>query len=197
MRTPLTVTGKDAGKELTAALKQKSLANIHTRIRAVLGVAGGRRIPEVAKVMSIEQRTIRNWVHRYNRFSLAGLHDHRGGKRKCRLSPAQQDALRHRIEAGPLPEDHVCSLRGEDIRRILRQQFTVVYSLPGVYYLLHHKLRMSYLKPRPLHHKADIAQQEAFKKTSLGSWRKFGGNIMVNDLKSGLRMKADSGSRVH
>jgi len=195
MRTPIHVTRKDGEKELAAALKDKSLANAHIRIRAVLAIAGGRRVPDIAKTLSVEQRTIRNWAYQYNRCGLEGLHDHRGGKRKCRLNAAQQEVLKRRIEAGPVPDDCVCSLRGLDIQRILFEQFGLHYSLSGVYYLLHNMLRMSYLKPRPLHHKADIAQQQAFKKTFTMCWSRSDKGIRVNVLTSGLKMKAGLGNK--
>jgi len=197
MRTPIHVTCKDGSKELAAALKDKSLANAHIRIRAVLAVTMGQRVADIATAFSIEQRTIRNWVYRYNLCGLAGLQDRRGGKRKCRLSTAQQDALKRRIEAGPLPDDGVCSLRGLDIQRILLQRFGVSYSLPGVYYLLHNKLGMSYLKPRPLHHKADVEGQEAFKKTSVRQWSKSDESTRPSVLRSGLKMKAGLGNKGH
>ena len=115
--------------------------------------------------MSVSERAVRNWVHRYNREGLAGLRDRRRG-RQCRLSETQLDEVRERIRAGPKPENGVCSLRGKDIRRILHQEFQVRYARSSVYYLLRHQLGMSYLKPRPLHRKADPKAQSAFKKTS-------------------------------
>ncbi|MFH0980618.1 MAG: winged helix-turn-helix domain-containing protein, partial [Planctomycetota bacterium] len=47
------------------------------------------------------------------------------------------------------PEDHVCTLRGVDLRRILREEFQTPYARSSVYYFLHRTLGMSYAKPRP------------------------------------------------
>jgi len=92
-----------------------------------------------------------------------GLRDQRKG-RQCRLCDSQLEKIRKRLGEGARPEDGVCSLRGRDIRRILEREFHVCYGQSGVYYLLHHQLGMSYLKPRPLHRKTDPKAQAAFKK---------------------------------
>ncbi|MHC4697241.1 MAG: helix-turn-helix domain-containing protein [Planctomycetota bacterium] len=129
-----------------------------------MAVARGHRVPAVARTLGVAERALRNWVHRYNERGLAGLADQRSG-RKPRLSAKQIDELRKRMRAVPREDDGVCSLRGCDIRRILREEFHVRYARSSVYYLLHHQPRMGYLKPRPLHRKTDPVAQETFKKT--------------------------------
>jgi transposase len=170
MRTPLTITRRNALGELNQALKRKHSIRTQLRIRAVLAVAKGWKVPKVAQALTLKERAIRNWIHQYNQCGLEGLRDHWQG-RAAGLSPPQQELLQRRIEAGPRPQDGVCALRGEDIRRILRDEFGLSYSLNGVYYILHQELGMSYLKPRPRHHQADSSAQEAFKKTFPRSWK--------------------------
>ena len=69
--------------------------------------------------------------------------------------------VRERLEAGPLPEDNVCTLRGVDVKRILATEFGVVRCLASIYHLLH-RLGYSYLRPRPRHRRADPAAQRQF-----------------------------------
>jgi transposase len=171
MRTPLTVTRVGAVKELAAALRREKRSVNQIRLRAVLSVARGHHVPTVSQSMSVAERAVRNWVHRYNRGGLVGLQDQRKG-RQCRLSASQLEKMRKRLRAGAQPEDGVCSLRGRDIQRILEQEFHVRYGRSSVYYLLHHQLGMSYLKPRPLHRKTDLEAQDTFKKTSEKSCKK-------------------------
>lgn len=194
MRTPLKVTRAGAVRRLAAALRrEKQLAN-QVRIRAVLAVARDHHVPAVAEALSVAERAVRNWVHRYNREGLVGLQDRRRG-RQCRLSEAQLDKVRERMRAGPKPEDGVCSLRANDIQRILQQEFHVRYARSSVYYLLHHQLGMSYLKPRPLHRKADQKAQAAFKKTSPNASRESNRRIRTGVSKSGSRTRADSANK--
>jgi len=104
-------------------------------------------------------------------------------------------ALADRIRAGPREPDRVCSLRGVDIQQLLRNEYNTAYSLDGVYYLLHHQLGMSYLKPRPLHRKSDPQAQEAFKKTSHSKSKTSRKSTPASGLKSGSRMRAGSGNK--
>jgi len=194
MRTPLKVRRAGAVKGLAAALRrERRLAN-QVGLRAVLAVARGHHVPAVAEAMSVAERAVRNWVHRYNREGLDGLRDRRRG-RQCRLSEAQLEKVRERIRAGPKPEDGICSLRANDIQRILQQEFQVRYARSSVYYLLHHQLGMSYLKPRPLHRKADPKAQAVFKKTSPNASRESNRPIRTGGSKSGSRTKADSANK--
>ena len=196
MRTPLTVTRVGAVKELAAALRREKRSVNQIRIRAVLSVTRGDHVPTVARSMSVAERAVRNWVHRYNRRGLVGLQDQRKG-RQCRLSASQLEKMRERLREGARPEDGVCSLRGRDIQRILEKEFHVRYCRSSVHYLLHHQLGMSYLKPRPLHRKTDPEAQAAFKKTSEKSCKKSGKRIRIDGSRSGSRTKAGSASKVH
>jgi transposase len=196
MRTPLTVTRSGAATELAAALRREKRSVNQIRIRAVLAVARGNHVPTVAQSMSVAERAVRNWVHKYNRSGVVGLQDQRRG-RQCRLSASQLEKMRKRLREGARPEDGVCSLRGCDIQRILEKEFHVRYGRSSVYYLLHHQLGMSYLKPRPLHRKTDPEAQSAFKKTSERSCKRSGKRIRTDGSRSGSRMKVGSASKVH
>ena len=194
MRTPLTVRRDGAVAELSAALRREKRSVNQVRLRGALAVARGHRVPAVAQTLGVAERAVRNWVHRYNQRGLAGLADRRTGRRP-RLSGKQIEQLRERIRAGPRPDDGVCSLRGCDIRRILREEFRARYARSSVYYLLHHQLRLSYLKPRPLHRKTDPVAQEDFKKTSRKGSKTSGKRTSTGGWKSGSRMKAASVSK--
>jgi len=76
--------------------------------------------------------------------------------------------LRHLIEAGAdFERDGVIEYRVKHIRALALRHFGADYSRSGMQGRLH-RMKLSYLKPRPIHPKADLAAQEAFKKTSPG-----------------------------
>jgi len=83
-----------------------------------------------------------------------------------------------RIAKGPSKQDGVSVLNGPAIKRLLEREFSVVYSLWGVYDLLH-RLGYSCLCPRPQHEKADPKAQEEFKKTSPKGWIKSNQNTQA------------------
>jgi transposase len=194
MRTPLRVERAGAVEELSAAMRAEKKAMNQLRQRAVLAVARGRHVPEVAQTLGVSVRAVRDWVHGYNQEGAAGLRDQRRGRR-CRLSDAQLESLADRIRAGPREPDGVCSLRGTDIQHILQKEYGTAYTLDGVYYLLHHQLEVSYLKPRPLHRKSDPGAQEAFKKSFRSKSRKSSRNTRASGSRSGSRMRAGSDNK--
>jgi transposase len=77
--------------------------------------------------------------------------------------PDQQVQLERRLEAGPCPEDGVCTLHAKQVQRILATELGIHRKLSSVYYLLH-RLGFKCLMPRPQHPRADPARQEQFKK---------------------------------
>jgi len=133
------------------------------RLRIVILAIGGYTAPAIAMSVGLSRRICQRWVARYNAEGLEGLEDRRGQEPEPTLTPKQEQQVCQRLEAGPRPEDQVCSLRGIDVQRILATEFGVQRSLPAVYHLLH-RLGYSYLRPRPRHRRADPQAQEEFKR---------------------------------
>ena len=157
------VAAHHSEQELERLASREKRADMAKRLRTVLLAKQGFTAPEVATCTGFSRRTVQDWVARYNDEGLSGLKTRAGRGRKGPLTADEAERLRRRIEAGPLPEDGVCVLRGLDVQRILQQEFGKVRSLDSVYRLLH-RLGFSCLIPRPRHPKADPVAQEEFKK---------------------------------
>ena len=69
------------------------------------------------------------------------------------------------LEAGPPPQEGLAAYNGPILREKIQERFGVLYSLAGVYALLH-RLGYNDLMPRPSHPGADPAAREAFLKKS-------------------------------
>lgn len=131
------------------------------RYRAVLLALDGAEAVAIAAALGRSRRSVQEWVYAYRD---GGIDDLRPGKspgRPTKLPREREAELRARLDAGPLPGDGVCTLRGRDVVRILQQEFGVTYSLDGAYDLLE-RLGYSCLTPRPLHEQADPQQVERF-----------------------------------
>ena len=77
--------------------------------------------------------------------------------------------MRSRASAlSPTPADGVCTLRGKDVQRIIRDEMGVEISLQSVYNALH-RMGYSCLAPRPRHEKQDLEAQRAFKEETAPS----------------------------
>lgn len=134
------------------------------RLRTILLARQGLTAPEVATCTGFRPRSVQHWVARYNRDGLGGLETKPGRGRKPPLTSEQAEQFKQRLEAGPSSKDGVCVLRGQDVQRILQQEFGQLRSLSAVYGLLH-RLGYSSLVPRPQHPQGDPAVQEEFKKS--------------------------------
>jgi transposase len=152
-------------QQLQQLADQEPRADLAKRLRTIALAKQGFTAPEIATCTGFSRRAAQKWVERYNREGLAGLKTKPGRGRKPPLSPEEADQLKQRLDAGPLPDDGVCTLRGKDVQRILQHEFGQLRSLNAVYGLLH-RLGYSSLVPRPQHPQADPAAQEECKKNS-------------------------------
>ena len=154
-------------EELLEAVRRTSDADERDRVRMVVHAKEGQTGAAIAERLGYTSRAVRKWVRRYNEGGLEGLKDLPRSGRPRHLEKSKDEDVRQRLDAGARPEDGVCVLRGEDVRRILEEEFGASYSLSGTYVVLH-RLGYSSLAPRPQHPDADPAAQEEFEKNSPG-----------------------------
>jgi transposase len=170
MEVIMTVKAYKSVKELLKLAKSQTNARLARRIQAVVLAQQGYTCVEIAQMTAHSRRAIQSWVAKYNARSIDGLKEQHRSGRKPNLPSASYELFSSRIDAGPTKNDAVATLYGKSIQKILNKEFGVVYSLNGVYQLLH-RLGYSYLAPRPRHQKANIKVQQDFKKTSGGGWK--------------------------
>jgi putative transposase len=146
-------------QRLTRALTQK---RIWLRHQAVVLAMQGHSAAAIAQSVGCSRRAVQTWVARYNRGGVAALQERPHTGRPPRLAGPDVLRFRARLEAGPQPEDGVCTLRCQDLRRILQEEFGVTLSRQAISDLLH-RLDYSSLMPRPQHEQANPEVQEFFK----------------------------------
>lgn len=158
--------------ELDEVIRTERRPGVVRRLRAIRSALLGDTAGDIVEDTGASERAVRGWVARYNAGGLAALVDRPGRGRKPPVPADRVDELKARLRAGPTAADGVCALRGEDVRRILADEFGILRSLAATYDLLH-RLGFEPLRPRPRHPKASGEEQEAFKKTP-GSRRRGG-----------------------
>lgn len=137
------------------------------RLLAIAAALDGMSREAAARITGMDRQTLRDWVIRYNRGGPAGLSDHWGDGRPCRLTEGQQATLKAIVLRGPDQEvEGVSTWRLIDLCRIVRERFGVTYSETGMGRLMR-SLDLSWQTPRPRHAETDRAAQEAFKKRAL------------------------------
>lgn len=188
------VTPHHTADQLAALIRAEPRAKVARRLAAVRLALLGRTAADIAAQVLLSDRQVRAWVARYNAGGAAALADRPGRGRKGPLTAAQEQGLKQRLRAGPTPADGVCTLRGEDVRRILAEEFGVLRSLQATYDLLH-RLGFEPLRPRPRHPRADAREQAAFKKSCPGSSPRPRPPTPASGSNSGSRTRPASGSR--
>jgi len=136
---------------------------VERRIIALRLIAAGQQAIDVAKILYVNERTIRTWVTKFNQDGIKALGYIKplGGKKQ--LTPDEEGELAEVIRKGPPPEMKIEVWRGWAVRKWVKQRFDVEYSESGIYCVLH-RLGFSSLMPRPLHPDSDKDVQEEFKK---------------------------------
>ena len=169
----MTVDLPVSAAELTVLIAQAKRTRRRQRLRMVRHALDGLSADEIAVQVKSSRRRVQDWIGRWNRDGLAGLEDRPGRGAKLPLDAAQQAELKRRLDAGPQEQDDGCTLRGEDVQRILREEHGVRRSLSATYYLLH-RLKYSCLVPRPKHRQTDPERQQRFlKKSCPNDWPQF------------------------
>ena len=179
---------------LAELIRVEPHAKVARRLAAVRLALLGRTAPQIAEEVFLSERQVRTWVARYNVGGPDALADRPGRGRKQPLATDQEDRLKDRLRAGPTDADGVCTLRGQDVRRILADEFGVLRSLQAVYDLLH-RLGFEPLRPRPRHPKADPLIQDRFKKASPVASPRSPPPTRVSGSRSGSRTRRGSARR--
>lgn len=158
----MTVNKRHIIKQLFQLSKSEKNKRIAVRIQAIALASQGLTCPQIIQMTGYPRRTIQRWVSKYNDEGIEGLIDKKRIGRPARLPIERFGQFCECVDAGP--SGCSATLYGRDIQQILARNFGVVYSLDGVYKLLH-RIGYSCIKPRSRHEKADPLKQEEFKKT--------------------------------
>jgi transposase len=158
--------------ELRRLARREPDGRASRRMLAIANALDGMSREDAARAAGMDRQTLRDWVLRYNRGSVAGLFDHWGDGRPCRMSDAQQASLRALVLQGPDPEvDGVSTWRAVDLCRIAHERWGVIYSARGMQRRLR-ALDLSWQTPRPQHAQTDPAVQATFKKNGQPRWHR-------------------------
>jgi transposase len=157
----------DDARRLQELVAAASNAKQRDRYRVVL-IAGqglGDR-PElereqIAVTVGRSRQFVDQWVGRYRTGGIDALVPRRQPGAARRLSAEQEAQLCAMLESGPPAAEGIAAYNGPILRERIEQFFGKVYSLAGVYKLLH-RLGYNDLMPRPRHPNTDPAALEGF-----------------------------------
>ncbi len=124
-------------EQLRRLAKAQKQARMRIRLQAVVLAREGKTALQIVAALGAARRPVQEWVARYNRHGIDGLKEGVRTGKPPKLARDHHEKFKARLDAGALPGDGVCTLRAADVLRILENEFNVVYSLKGVYKLLH------------------------------------------------------------
>jgi transposase len=112
----------------------------------------------------MDRQTLRDWVHRYNAFGLAGLYNQaRRNGPPPRLSSEQGATVAEWVAQGPdFARDGVVRWRCVDLQQRIKQEFAVELHERTIGKLLR-KLSFRRLSVRPQHPQSEPEEQVVFK----------------------------------
>jgi len=173
----MTLDWKDAGdaEQLELLVKTQTNAKQRDRYRVVLLAGQGkmdkeRRLTrqEIAEQVARSRQFVDEWVGRYRKEGIAALLPRKQKGAPPKLTAQQQAQLCKMLDAGPDEKEGLAAYNGPILREKIHEHFNQLYSLSGLYALLH-RLKYNDLMPRTTHPDTDPAVQEDFKKTSCPS----------------------------
>ncbi len=157
---PLRVTWRagDSAEALQGRYRAETRRDVRPRLHALWLVRTGHTVGETAAVLGVDYRSVQRWLAWYREGGLEAVVGHRqaGKGQPSYLSADQQQQLLKELATGRFRT-------AAQIRTWVEETFGVRYTEGGMYGLLA-RLGCSPKVPRPLHEKASLAEQAAWKK---------------------------------
>jgi transposase len=165
------VNWKDASdaQRLRDLIAKEANAKQRDRYRVVLiageGLGGQAELEreQIAAAVGRSRQFVDTWVCRYRRGGINTLRAKLQPGAASKLTLQEQQQLCALLDAGPTPEEGLAAYNGPILREKIQTLFGKLYSLGGLYHLLH-RLGYNDLMPRPRHPDTDPVELETFKK---------------------------------
>lgn len=134
------------------------------RFLAFAHIRDGKSFTEAAAAIRIKVRTLLNWVKRFRTQGIEGLADRPGRGAKPYLSPEDRAAFKQSVLE--LQQKRSGGrVRGSDVLALMKEKYNAEPTLSTVYNTLK-RADLVWITGRSIHPKADIEEQENFKKNS-------------------------------
>src|SRR3954469_9104616 len=140
-------------------LARRETGRVCQRVLMIANLLEGIEHVEAARLAGLSRSAAYEWHNRYEEEGIEGLRDRPRPGRQPRVDAVTGARFKERIVAGAaLQRDGVVAFRAVDAQRILKEEFAIDCSLSSTYRLLH-RIKLSWLAPRPRHPEADATAQ--------------------------------------
>jgi transposase len=143
-------------------IKHEQSAEVRVRLLALQHVKDGKRIREAGRMVKKHEKSLRNWITKFEKEGINGLRNNTGRGRKRKLPSEKLNQLKKEVIS--LQENRSGGrIRGKDVMEVMKEKFNIVCSLSVVYRALH-SAGMTWISARSKHPKSNLFAQEDFKK---------------------------------
>jgi transposase len=155
-------------RDITSAVLRKKAREekdprVAMRLFAMASLLEGMERGSVAQAFGITPQTLRDWVIRYNKYSLSGLLGNATGHPPRELTPEQENELQELVIRGPDNDSGRVRWRLVDLKEEIKKRYSVMYHERSVGKILH-RLGFVRISVRPIHPHTDQQSQDDFKK---------------------------------
>jgi len=162
MGRPIELEGNFAHENFLGLAKKEKDAKAYKRFLALHHIQEGNTYVEAGQKVGAHWRSVQDWVKSYNKQGLESLQYHKREGRKPLLDKSFHEEFKRLIEEVQFKKEGG-RLKGEDARQLLKEHFSISYSLPSTYRWLH-AVGLSWITGRDCHPKMNQEAQEEFKK---------------------------------
>ena len=142
--------------------KQEGRPRKRIRLLGLQHLKEGRTQTWVASALKVAQRTVWCWSKTFREEGLDGLSDKPGGGAKPYLSVEQKQKIAKEIEQ--LQEDREGGrIKGQDVVDFLKNKYNTKFHINSIYRFLR-EIDLVWITGRSVHPKANLQEQEKFKK---------------------------------
>lgn len=148
----------DTPEALEQRYRREKEGEVRSRLHALWLLRRGWGMEEIAGIVGVHYRTVQRWVGWYRHGGITEVCTRHGGGhgQPSWLTPEQEAAMVEEATKGTFTT-------AGDVRKWVAEQFGVSYRPKGIYGLLR-RVGCRPKVPRPIHVKADLEAQEAWKK---------------------------------
>lgn len=120
----------DTQKLLTRISQKSKNPQVRERARCIILRNQGFAVPELVSIFAVTQKTIHNWIKRWEMKGIVGLYNEKGRGSKAKLNPEQKKQVKEWVEAEPkdlkkvvmkVEKEWGISVHKETIKRIIKK----------------------------------------------------------------------------
>ena len=143
-------------------IKHEQSAEVRVRFLALQHIKDGKRIREAGRMVKKHEKSLKNWITKFEKEGIDGLRNKTGRGRKSKFPSEKLSNLKEEVLF--LQENRVGGrVRVEDIKIVMRDKFNVVCSIAAVYRVLN-SAGMTWISARSKHPKSNFFCTRRFQK---------------------------------